>query len=96
MQDKDAIDTKIFSLMQISDNDPIDFIVRDIMSEKLGIDIHLIQNESSIHDDLCIDSLDLLEIIAEIEKKFQIKITDEESEKFRTVGNIIRFVKLKI
>ena len=96
MQNNDAIDIRKFSSMQISESDPIDFIVRDILSEKLGIDLHLIQNDSSIQDDLNIDSLDFVEILAEIEKKFGIEIPDEDSEKFRTVGHITRFVKLKI
>jgi acyl carrier protein len=96
MQNNDAIDIRKFSSMQMSESDPVDFIVRDILSEKLGIDLHLIQNDSSIQDDLNIDSLDFVEILAEIEKKFRIEIPDEDSEKFRTVGHIIRFVKLQI
>jgi len=96
MQNKAAIDAKIFSLVQNSDKDPVDSIVRDVLSEKLGIDFQLIQPDSSIEDDLNIDSLDFTEIIMEIEKKFRIKITDEESEKLRTVAQIISFVKRKI
>ncbi len=96
MQNNAAIDTKIFSLIQNSDKDPIDYMVRDVLSEKLGIDIQLIQPDSSINDDLNIDSLDFTEIIMEIEKKFRIKITDEESEKFRTVAQITSFIKRKI
>src|SRR5579863_1667937 len=95
MQNKAAIDAKIFSLVQNSDKDPVDSIVRDVLSEKLGIDFQLIQPDSSIEDDLNIDSLDFTEIIMEIEKKFRIKITDEESEKLRTVAQIISFVKRK-
>jgi acyl carrier protein len=82
--------------MHMSKNDPIDIIIKDVLSEKLGIDFQLIQNESSFKDDLCIDSLDYVEIIMEIEKKFKIRISDEESEKFRTVDQITQFIKLKI
>ena len=96
MQNNAAIDAKIFSLIQNSDKDPVDSIVRDVLSEKTGIDFQLIQPDSSIDDDLNIDSLDFTEIIMEIEKKFRIKITDEESEKFRTVAHISHFVKSKI
>ena len=96
MQNNAAIDAKIFSLIQNSDKDPVDSIVRDVLSEKTGIDFQLIQPDSSIDDDLNIDSLDFTEIIMEIEKKFRIKITDEESEKFRTVAQITSFIKRKI
>ena len=73
--------------MHKSINSPIDIIIKDIFSEKLGIDFQLIQSDTSIQDDLGIDSLDYVEIIMEIEKKFNIRITDEESEKFKTINH---------
>ena len=91
-----AVDTKSSPLIPISDDDTIDFMIRDLLSEKLGMDIQFIRSDSRIDDDLNIDSLDFADIIMEIGKKFRIKITDEESEKFKTVESIIRFVKLKI
>ena len=81
--------------MHKSINSPIDIIIKDIFSEKLGIDFQLIQSDTSIQDDLGIDSLDYVEIIMEIEKKFNIRITDEESEKFKTINHITQFIKLK-
>jgi acyl carrier protein len=82
--------------MHMSKDNPIDIIVKDVFSEKLGIDFQFIQSETSLKDDLCIDSLDYVEIIMEIEKKFKVRITDEESEQFRTVNHIVQFIKLKI
>jgi acyl carrier protein len=96
MKNSKAIDSKYFSLKKVSNDDPIDFMTRDLLSEKLGIDFHSIQDEASFEDDLGIDSLDLVEITMEIEKKFKIKISDEESEKLRTVANITRLIKQKI
>ena len=96
MQNKEAIDSKYFTLKKVSNDDPVDFIIRDLLSEKLGIDFHSIQEDASFDDDLGIDSLDFIEIIMEIEKKFKIKISDEESEKLRTVASITRLIKQKI
>ena len=96
MQNNEAIDSKYFLLKKVSNDDPIDFMTRDLLSEKLGIDFHSIQDEATFDDDLGIDSLDFIEIIMEIEKKFKIKISDEESEKLRTVASITRLIKQKI
>ena len=96
MQNNEAIDSKYFILRKVSNDDPIDYITRDILTEKLGIDFHSIQEDANFENDLGIDSLDFIEIILEIEKKFKIKISDEESEKLRTVKSITRLIKQKI
>jgi acyl carrier protein len=96
MQNNEAIDSRYFTLKKVSNDDPVDFMLRDLLSEKLGIDFHSIQEDASFDDDLGIDSLDFIEIIMEIEKKFRIKISDEESEKLRTVASITRLIKQKI
>jgi acyl carrier protein len=96
MQNESVLDERQFSLKKVSNDDPIDFMTRDLLSEKLGIDFHAIQEDASLEDDLGIDSLDFVEIIMEVEKKFKIKISDEESEKLRTVKNITRLIKQKI
>jgi acyl carrier protein len=74
----------------------VDFIVKDIIVYKLGLEEQQLTSKADLRDDLGIDSLDLIELQMEIEKKFGIKISEEESEKLYTVGNIIHFVKNKI
>ena len=96
MQNNEPIDSKYFLLKKVSNDDPIDFMLRDLLSEKSGIDFHSIQDEASFNDDIGIDSLDFTEIIMEIEKRFKIKISDEESEKLKTVAHITRLIKQKI
>jgi acyl carrier protein len=96
MQTSDKINTKVFPLTKVSNDNPIDIMVRDLLSEKLGIDFHSMNEGTSLADDLDIDSLDLIETVAELEKRFKIKISDEETEKLRTVGSIIHLIKSKI
>lgn len=45
--------------------------------------------------DLNLDSLDVVEIIMEIEKDFKITITDEEAEKINTVQDAVNLVATK-
>jgi acyl carrier protein len=96
MQVSNTVHSKFFRPMNISDDDPIDLMVRDLLSEKLGIDFHLIHPDTSLSDDLDIDSLDLIETVSELEKRFKIKINDEEVEKLRNVGDVTKLVQLKM
>ena len=64
-----------------------------ILSDKLGCDEEIIDNETSITNDLGADSLDVVEIIMEIERQFDIHISDEDAEKIATVGDLINEIK---
>jgi len=47
---------------------------------------------SNFSRDLIVDSLDLVEVIWEIERNFKVSIPDEEVEKLQTVGQLINYV----
>lgn len=66
--------------------------IKKIIAEKLCINEYEILDEFSFADDLNVDSLDVLEIIVEIEKDFQISIPDENQEKLTTVGRLINYI----
>jgi acyl carrier protein len=66
--------------------------VKKIISEKLGIDEVTLAENQSFHDDLGIDSLDLCEVIWEVEKKFKVSIPDEEMENLRNIGELIEYL----
>ena len=51
--------------------------------------------EASFIDDLGADSLDLVELIMEMEEKFGVEIADEELEKIRTIQDVVDFIKKK-
>ncbi len=65
-----------------------------IIADQLGIDdVSKIQPTTSIMGDLEADSLDAVEIIMGIEDEFGIEIPDEEAEKFKNIGDIVKFVE---
>jgi acyl carrier protein len=51
--------------------------------------------EASFIDDLGADSLDLVELIMEMEEIFGLEIEDEELEKIRTIKDVVDFLRTK-
>lgn len=69
--------------------------VIDIIAEQLDIKKEDCVLDASFIDDLGADSLDLVELVMELEENFGIQITDEELENIRTIKNVIDFLKSK-
>ncbi len=65
----------------------------DFLSNQLGIDPEDIRPESNVIDDLGADSLDLVEMLTEMENEYNIMITDERVRELTTVGEIARFLE---
>ncbi len=65
----------------------------DFLSNQLGIDPSEIRPESNVIEDLGADSLDLVEMLTEMESEYDIIITDERARELVTVGEIAEFLE---
>ena len=70
--------------------------VKDIIEKELGVEREKLTNEASFIDDLGADSLDIVELVMEFEKEFNIDIPDEDAEKLRTVGDAVAYLDQKV
>ena len=71
--------------------------VKKIIVERLGVDPAEVTEVASFQNDLGADSLDIVELIMEFEKTFDIEIPDEDaSDKIVTVGDAIKYIEDKV
>jgi len=67
--------------------------VTKIIADKLVIDASEVTAEANFKQDLGADSIDLVELIMEFEREFELSIPDEKAEEIQTVGNAIEFLE---
>ena len=67
--------------------------VQEIIVEELGKDTDEVKLETTF-DELDADSLDVFQVISEIEDEFDIQIESEDG--LNTVGDLVAFVEEKI
>lgn len=70
--------------------------VTKVIVDRLGVDESEVKLEASFRDDLGADSLDVVELVMELEDEFDMEISDEDAEKIATVGNAISYIESKI
>ena len=69
--------------------------IKEMVAEQLNVDAADITEETSFKEDLGADSLDLFELVSNLEDEYQIEIPSEELEKITTVGASVEFLKAK-
>ncbi len=67
--------------------------VKAIVVDKLGANEDQVTMDASFAADLNADSLDTVELIMELEKEFNITIPDEETQKIKTVGDVVAYIE---
>jgi len=67
--------------------------VKKIIVDELGVDPNEVKPEASFIDDLGADSLATVELVMAFEKEFGMSIPDEEAEKLKTVGDVMKYLE---
>lgn len=80
------------ALMSSYNVDEIEAQVKKIIIEELDVEPKDVKPEATFVDDLGADSLGLVELQLAIEEAFEIDIPDEDTEKLRTVQDLVDYV----
>lgn len=70
--------------------------VKKIIVDQLDVEEDKVTEAASITDDLGADSLDVVDLVMSFEEAFDIEIPDDQVEKIKTVGDIVKFIEEKV
>lgn len=73
--------------------DNVEERVRKIIVEQLEVAPDKVLPAASFSEDLKADSLAVVELVLALEEAFKLEIPDEDTEKIKTVGDAINYIK---
>ena len=67
--------------------------IKALLAEELGVNADEITAETSFKEDLGADSLDLFELVTNLEEEYNMEMPAEQLEEMTTVGKVIDYLK---
>ena len=67
-------------------------LVREHLAEELEVDVAAIGEQTRFKEDLDADSLDLYELVMELEDRYGVAVSEEQAARIATVGDAVDFV----
>lgn len=67
--------------------------VVSVMAQRFDVEKEDIKAESTITGDLGADSLDVVDLLMDIEDKFGITVPDEDASSLSTVGDVVKYIE---
>ncbi|MHC4957787.1 MAG: acyl carrier protein [Planctomycetota bacterium] len=75
--------------MSTTNREEIASTVKEVFQETLKIDPEQIQPETVLKDDLNLDSLDMIEVVYELEDRFDVQIPEDRIAEIRTFSEVV-------
>lgn len=73
-------------------HDEVLTLVREHLAEELEVDADRISEQTRFKEDLDADSLDLYELVMELEDRYGVAVSEEQASRITTVGDAVGFV----
>ncbi len=67
--------------------------IKQILVDEFDLDPDVIQLDSTLTDELELDSIDLVDVVIDIEDMFEMELPDEDLEKMKTVGDLVKYIE---
>jgi acyl carrier protein len=78
------------------DRDQVMAKVREHLAAELEVEVDRISESTRFRDDLDADSLDLYELVMELEDTYGVRVSEEEAARIETVGDAVDFVLTRL
>ncbi|MCI0463499.1 MAG: acyl carrier protein [Gemmataceae bacterium] len=70
--------------------------VVEIVCENLGVSKEQVTRSTAFLEDVGADSLDVVELVMELEEEFEITIPDDQAERIKTVGEAVDYIEREL
>lgn len=75
----------------MSEQEVLDKVIQ-LISERFSVDVLKITRDTTFQEDLGADSLDVVELVMELEDAYGIQISDEDAEQIVTIGDAVNYI----
>jgi acyl carrier protein len=82
--------------MAAMERDEVMKLVREHLVSELGVSDDQISESTRFREDLDADSLDLYELVMELEDRYKIRVSEEEAAEIETVGQAVALITARV
>ena len=74
------------------DHDTAYKLIVEYLAQRFGVPLDKIKPDSKMFDDLGLDSIDALDMLALLDKQYRVKVNEEQARRIRTVEDAVQYV----
>ncbi len=67
--------------------------VKEIITRHINVDPEKINLDSSLNDDLDADSIEIAEVVMDIEEKYGFEFSDEDATKIEKISDLVEYIE---
>ena len=75
--------------MTTTNREEVASVVKEVFQTALKVEPEKLENDTVLKDDLQLDSLDMIEVVYELEDRFDVQIPEDRIQKIRTFGEVV-------